>query len=202
MGAIAGIFDAYEVETGRSRLKGKIGEQIASPLLTIIDNPWLEGGFATVPFDGEGVPTKYKEVVKNGVLQTFLYGLCMADKHGCDSTGNGSGMQEAEIFNFYVQKGALPPETLLRELDNGVYIDKINGLRVGLNTVTGDFSAAAEGFEVKNGKIGRPLKQFTFSGNIYRLLKDIRAVGNDLTFYCSPFGSPSILADNITVVNS
>ena len=73
----------------------------------------------------------------------------MADKHGCDSTGNGSGMQEAEIFNFIVQKGALPPETLLRELDNGVYIDKINGLRVGLNTVTGDFSAAAEGFEVK-----------------------------------------------------
>ncbi len=202
LGAIAGIFDAYEVETGRSRLKGKIGEQIASPLLTIIDNPWLEGGFATVPFDGEGMPTKYKEVVKNGVLQTFLYGLCMADKHGCDSTGNGSGMQEAEIFNFYVQKGALPPETLLRELDNGVYIDKINGLRVGLNTVTGDFSAAAEGFEVKNGKIGRPLKQFTFAGNIYRLLKDIRAVGSDLTFYCSPFGSPSILADNITVVNS
>ena len=51
LGAIAGIFDAYEVETGRSRLKGKIGEQIASPLLTIIDNPWLEGGFATAPFD-------------------------------------------------------------------------------------------------------------------------------------------------------
>lgn len=202
LGEMADIFDAYEVDCGKSQLKGKIGEQIASSLVTIVDDPWLVGGFATEAFDGDGVPTKYKEVVKGGVLQTFLYGLSMADKHQCASTGNGSGAQGAKIFNFYLKNGETSFSELLALAENGVFIDKIKGLGVGFNAVTGDVSAAAEGFVIEKGKVTKPLKQFTFSCNIYQLLKDIRAIGNDLEFYCSQVGSPSVLVDNVTIVNS
>lgn len=199
--AIKSIFDAYFVETGQSQLKGKVGKQIASEKLTLVDDPWLEGGFGTVPFDGEGVPSQYKDVIKNGVLKTFLYGLCMADKHKCKTTGNGTGSQAAQTFNFYIENGKLSPEELLKELGNGVYIDKIIGLAPAVNWVTGDVSAAAEGYLVQDGKLGKALNQFTFSCNLYQLLKDIREIGNDLSFYCSPVGSPSVLVDNITVAS-
>lgn len=197
--AIKSIFDAYQIDTGRSKLKDKIGELVASPKLSLIDNPWLDGGYKTSSFDSEGVPTRCKDVIRNGVLQTYLYGQCMADKHHCETTGNGTGGMSAQTFNFYIENGSLSLDELLKELNNGVYIDKISGLRVAMNIVTGDVSASAEGYLVENGQITKPLNQFTFACNIYEMLKDIRELGNDLIFYCSPHGSPSVLVDNIMI---
>ncbi len=202
LGSIYGMFSSYAVDTGKSKLAGKIGELIASPKVSIIDDPWLENGFATSPFDSEGVPTQYKELVKDGVLQGFLYGLSMAHKYKTKSTGNGTGGLGSRVFNFYLKNGTCPPEELLHKLGTGVYIDKLNGLSGSISLVSGNFSMGAEGYRVKNGKLGRYLNQFTISGNIYEVLKDIEEVGNDLDFDSSPLGSPSVLVKNITIANN
>lgn len=175
---------------------------MASPLVSIVDDPWLEGGLATVSFDGEGVPTKYKELVSDGVLQGFVYGLALADKHKTVTTGNGGGGLHPMFFNLYLKNGMSSPEELLQKLEDGVYIDKLNGLGAGMNVVSGDFSIGAEGFEVVGGKIGRALNQFTIAGNIYDFLQDIEAVGNDLDLSQRSVASPSLLVKNLTAAGS
>lgn len=202
LGNISSMFSSYSVDTGKSKLKDKIGEKIANEKVTIIDNPWLENGYKTMAFDGEGVPTQYKEIVKNGVLQTFLYGLSMANKYKTSSTGNGTGGLGTKVFNFYLENGDCPKDELLNKLGNGVYIDKLNGLNGGISIVSGDFSMGAEGFLVEKGKITKALSQFTVSGNIYQLLNDVEELGNDLDFDQSPLGSPSVLINNITIANN
>ena len=87
--AIQAVFSSYHLDIGATKFKGKIGEKVASSLVTIIDNPWLEGGLSTASFDGDGVPTQYKELLKDGVLQGFVYGLALADKHKVQTTEIG-----------------------------------------------------------------------------------------------------------------
>jgi len=197
--AIQPIFSSYSLDTGATKLKDRIGEQVASSLVTVTDNPWLDGGLATTAFDGDGVPTRPKDLVKNGILQGFVYGLALADKHKTRTTGNGGGGLRPMFFNLYIQNGETGRDEMFRQLENGIYIDKLNGLSAGLSIASGDFSVGAEGFLIENGKPVKALNQFTVSGNIYRLLQDIKAVGCDLDLTRSSVGAPSLLAENLTI---
>lgn len=197
--SIAPIFSSYSVDRGYSKLRDKLGNIIASSKVTILDNPHLEGGYATTSFDGDGVPTQDKVVVNEGRLETFLYNLSMAHKFNTESTGNGTGGLGTRTFNFYLSNGDKSMEDLLRILDNGVYINGFNGLHAGLNIISGDFSLGADGFLVSNGKLSKALQQFTVSGNIYELLKNIVEVGDDLEFYGKSVGSPSIIVAGLTL---
>ena len=199
LSAIAPIFSAFEADNKRSKLAGKVGEIVASELVTIVDDPLLENGLGTMAFDYEGVPAKRKEVVKNGKLETLLHNLSTADKHGVETTANGSGGLGTKVFNFYVQKGEISKEELLKQVDGGIYITGFNGLFCGINRISGDFSVGAEGIKIENGKLSRPLEQFTVSGNIYRLLQDVCGVADDLDFYCSKFGSPTVAVNGLTI---
>ena len=187
------------MDAGITKLKGKIGEKVASDIVTIVDNPWLEGGLATAAFDNEGVPTLYKELVKDGVLKKFVYGMALADKHKIQTTGNGSGGLYPIFFNLYIKNGNSSKEELLKHLGNGVYIDILNGLRVGCNVTSGEFSLGAEGFAVENGKLTKALNQFTIAGNIFDLLQNIEMLGNDLDLSKSSCGAPSLLVKNLVV---
>lgn len=199
LGAMKSVFDAYMADIGKSKYQGKIGELVAAPEVNIIDDPWLEGGYNTSAFDGEGVPTKYKKVIENGVLKTFLCGMCMAHKYGIESTGNGTGGLSSCSFNFYLEAGKMPKYEVLSAVGKSVYINKLNGTRTGVNITSGDFSIGAEGFMIEDGKLTKALKQFTVSGNVYEVLKDIKYIGNDLEFYLSDKGSPTVGVDNITI---
>ena len=103
------------------------------------------------------------------------------------------------FFNLYIQNGTTSPDEMFGQLGNGVYIDRLNGLGAGLSVASGDFSVGAEGFLIENGKKTKALNQFTVSGNIYQLLQDISAVGNDLDMARSSVASPSLLVANLTV---
>ena len=102
-------------------------------------------------------------------------------------------------FNLYLENGKTSFEDLLGKLDNGILITGFSGLHSGLNSISGDFSLATEGFLVENGKITKSLNQITAAGNFFELLKDIECIGNDLKFNLSSVGSPSILVKNISV---
>ena len=84
------------------------------------------------------------------------------------------------FFNLYIKNGNSSKEELLKHLGNGVYIDILNGLRVGCNVTSGEFSLGAEGFAVENGNLTKALNQFTIAGNIFDLLQNIEMLGNDL----------------------
>ncbi|MDR1694329.1 MAG: TldD/PmbA family protein [Lactobacillaceae bacterium] len=200
--SISSIFSIYSIDKGYSKLQDKVGKKVAGRKLTILDNPHLKGGLATVSFDNEGYPTISKEVIKNGMLKTFLYNLSLAHKYGTKSTGNGAGGLHTRVFNFYVEKGYVTRKELLKILGEGVYIDGLNGIHAGIDIVSGDFSLGAEGFLVEGGKIAKPLNQFTISGNVYELLNNVEEIANDLEFKGSNVGSPSVLVDNITIASN
>lgn len=196
---IAEAISAKMIDSKYSKFVGKIGQQVASKAFTLIEDPFLEGGIGTKAFDGEGYPTSYKEVIKNGVLQTYFHNLKTAYKDNVKPTGNGSGGDSTMVSNLYLQPGKTSYDELISELGEGILIDKLSGVHVGFSLISGDFSFVGEGFEVKNGKIGRALSNFTVSGNFYQMLKDIRQIGSDLDFDLSRIGAPSVIVDNLTI---
>lgn len=204
LGAMSGIFSGEAVQKGVSKLKDKIGEVVANSIVTITDNPHLKDGYGSAPFDAEGVPTQCKHLIENGVLKTYLHNLKTAKKDNIKTTGNAAkggykGTMGISTFNLYLEKGNLSFQELLDKLQNGVLITGFSGLHSGLNSISGDFSLATEGFLIENGAITKPLNQVTSAGNFFDLLKNIEYIGTDLKFNLSGVGSPSLLIKNISI---
>lgn len=200
----AGTFSADAAQKGLSLLKGKEGEMIASPIVTIVDDPLMDGGLASAPFDDEGVATFTKELVHEGKLNTLLHNLKTAHKQGVKSTGNGFKASYASSVNvsesnLYLRAGEKSFQDLIKEINEGVIITDLEGLHSGANTVSGDFSLAAKGFYVENGKKTFPVEQITLAGNYFDLLKNIVAIGNDLKFPMSNVGSPSVIVTGLSI---
>lgn len=200
----ASTFSGDAAQKGLSLLKGKEGDMIASPIVTIVDDPLMECGLASAPFDDEGVATFTKELVYEGKLNTLLHNLKTAHKQGVKSTGNGFKASYASSVNvsesnLYLRKGEKSFEDLMKEINEGVIITDLAGLHSGANTVSGDFSLAAKGFYVENGKKTFPVEQITLAGNYFDLLKNIVAVGNDLKFPMSNVGSPSVIVTGLSI---
>ena len=208
LSAFSPIFSAKNAQKGLSRLAGKEGESIASPLVTIVDDPMREGSPIKTPFDGEGVATARREVVKDGILTTLLYDLSTAKKAGVASTGNGQKASYAAPvsiapYQFSIQPKNKSREELLALAKDGIFVTGCKGFHAGADAVTGDFSIESYGFKIRDGKQAEPIKSFTISGNVFELLKEIGAVGNTM-FWGMPsgftaFGSPDIFLPSVSV---
>ena len=200
----ADVFSGEAAQRGLSLLKGKENQIIASEVVTIIDDPLLDKGLSSTPFDDEGVATFKKELVSNGILKTLLHNLKTANKDKVISTGNGfkasySSPVSVEPTNLYIKKGDLSLESLMENINEGIVITDFAGLHSGANSITGDFSLAAKGFHVKNGKREYPVEQITVAGNFFDLLKNIKLIGNDLKFPISSIGSPSVIVEGLSI---
>lgn len=204
LGTFVSAFSAEVAQKGRSILKDKVGATIAAPTVTIIDDPFYEDGLSSRQFDGEGVASKTCTVVEQGQLNTLLHNRKTARKAGVETTGHAykpsyKGTLGVAPSNFYVVAGERNQEQIIADQSEAVLITKLSGLHSGADTVSGDFSVAASGFYVKDGKIDAPVKQMTIAGNFFKLLQEIEEVGSDL--YVSPggIGSPSLLVKELAV---
>ncbi len=205
--AFTGVFSAESVQKDLSLLKGKLNQKVASEKFTLVDDPFMEDGLASKSFDGEGVACKYKKVIDKGVLKTYFHNLKTAKKDKIETTGNASkGSYKSSIdiapSNFYVEKGERSLEEIISGMDSGIMITELQGLHSGLNSISGDFSLAALGFEIKGGKIERPVEQITVAGNYFQMLKDIEEVGSDIKFGLpgeSYIGSPSLMVKKLAI---
>jgi PmbA protein len=165
-----------------SYLLDREGSEVASPLVTVVDDPLIPRGAGSRPYDGDGLAARKNVVVENGVLRTYLFDTYSARKlgrqsNGCAGRGVG-GAPHVTTSNFVLQKGATPAAELLRGVSRGLYVTEMMGF--GFNAVTGDFSRGAGGFLVENGQLGRPVSEITVSANFDQLLRSIDAVGEDL----------------------
>lgn len=205
LGAMSNIFSAEAVQKNISKLKGKLNDSVASSIVTLVDDPFLKDGLANSSFDDEGVPTSYKKIIQDGVLKTYLYNLKTAYKDGVSSTGNGvkgsyKGTVGISSFNLYIKPSSKSFDKMIENIKEGIFITDFAGLHSGLNTISGDFSLAGEGFYIKDGKIDKPLNQITISGNFFGLLKNIKDIASDIKFSFSSVGSPSIMVEGLKVV--
>ena len=198
-------FFAENAQKGLSLLKGKTGEVIAADCITITDTPFFASNPMKIAFDGEGVPTKEKNVIEKGVLKTLLYNLTSAEKDGVETTGNASRSAASigtRAYSFYINPGELTRDELFAKAGNGIYVTEMKGFHAGANAVTGDFSIESAGFLIEDGKIGAPIKSFTVAGNFFELLKQISAIDNVLEMKSPGFsqiGSPDVLVPDMSV---
>jgi len=184
--AIGHGLEADLVQSGISVYRGKLGEQVASPLVTVIDDatiPYARGSF---PFDSEGSPGQKTVLVENGILTGYLYDRLTAMKEGCSSTGNGRresyhAKPIVRMTNTLIAPGTTPPEEIVRSVASGLFVKKMGGGQV--NTVTGDFMfEVSEGYLIENGSVAEPVRGATLTGNGPEVLKKILMVGSDLGF--------------------
>ena len=201
MKAYIGHADAEEVQKHSSLFIDKVGQKIASSKVTIEDKPLQKNVFARW-FDDEGVATYNKPIIKNGVLQTYLYNLTTAAKAGVQSTGNGYGGGSKKGIStafLSLKPGKKSQEELFQEVGNGVFITDVSGLHAGLNPQSGNFSLQSTGFMIENGKKGKPLDLITVSGNLLEVFKDVVEVGNDVTVSPSGVSAESVLIKKLAV---
>jgi PmbA protein len=174
-----------------SFLLDSLGKQIASPLLNIYEDPFIKKGLASSPFDNEGVATKARQLVKDGVLQGYVLSSYSARKLGMKTTGNAGGNH-----NLLIQPGANDFAGLLKQMGTGLVVTELLGH--GMNMVTGDYSRGAAGFWVENGVIVHPVEEITIASNMVDMLRMITAIGNDVLVQGSKQVG-SILIERMTV---
>ncbi len=204
----AGIFSSEAAQKGLSKLADKEGQVIASPMVTLVDDPFHKDNPMPINFDAEGCPTKTKNVIEAGVLKTLLYNLKTAAVAGKETTGNASKAKYSSSvvvrpFTMYLAGGELTEEELLQKAGNGVYINSLSGLHAGADPISGDFSLQSAGFLIENGVKTTAVKSFTVAGNFYELLKNITAVANNTqlpsAMGITAFGGPSVLVENLSI---
>lgn len=188
---LSSAISGYALYKGASFLIGKLGTQIGSSAITVIDDPTIPGALGSKPFDGEGLPTRKKIIVEDGKLQSYLLDSYSGRKLRMRSTGNASrsvgeppGVSPA---NFYLVPGKHSPEEIIGSVRKGFYVTELIGF--GVNMVTGDYSRGAAGLWIENGELTHAVEEVTIAGNLKDMFQNIEMVGNDLEMrgrICSP----------------
>lgn len=204
--ASAWIGEMLEAFSGEAHLKrtswltGRLGEDVAAGLVTLVDDGRLPRAVGSEPFDGEGMPTRRNVLIERGRFATILYDHYHARRCGTRSTGSAvrgySSTPGIGSHNLYVEAGDESPEAILARVDRGFYMDDQGSY--GFNSTTGDYSFQAQGFWIERGAKAFPVEGVTVASNSLEMLRNVTAVGSDLRFLGS-VASPTLLIAGMTV---
>jgi PmbA protein len=199
---MASGFSAESVQKKRSLFIGKLGSDVASTVITVLDDGLRESGLGTAPCDDETVPMQRKTIIDKGRLSLFLYNTYTANKDKTVSTGNGmrggfKGLPGVGLTNLYIEPGLESPDALIASIGNGLYVTEVMGMHTA-NPISGDFSVGATGFWIEKGKKAYPVREIAIAGNILDLMKHVDAVGSDLRF-SGRIGSPSLRIKELSI---
>ena len=203
VGTLAGCIMGSAVWRKATYLIDREGTEVASPLLTIVDDPLLARAPGSRPFDGEGLLSRKNTIVDKGVLKTFLCDSYSARKLNRRSTGSATrgsgGGVGVSTSNFVCQPGTMSNEDIVGQTERGLYVTEMMGF--GFNAITGDFSRGAAGFWIENGKFSHPVSEVTISLNLDDLLKRIDMVGRDLDWRSSTV-APTLRVSAMTIAGT
>ena len=174
--------------------------EVASPLLTIVDDATLTNRLGTRPFDGEGVATRRNPLIEHGVFRGFLFDSYNARRLDAASTGSAwrsvGGLPQIGSGNLSIEAGDIAPEEIIADVDDGLYLTTLMGF--GINYTTGDFSRGAAGIWIRNGELAEPVQEINVSGNLLEMFQRIDAVGNDAQWFGAT-SAPTIRMSRMTI---
>jgi PmbA protein len=175
VGHLTGAMTGSSIARGASFLLGKLGERIFAEGVTIRDDPHRPRGLRSKPFDGEGLPTRPRDLVEDGRLTTWLLETASARQLQMEPTGHASrgasGSPHASATNVDLMPGSLSKEELIRDIRRGVYVTELIGQ--GVNSITGDYSRGASGFIIEDGEIGPAVAEITIAGNLLDMFRQM-----------------------------
>ncbi|WP_457680463.1 TldD/PmbA family protein [Thermovibrio sp.] len=185
--AVGHGLEADLANQGLSVYAGKVGQKVASELITVIDDGTIKGMYGSSGYDDEGTPTAKNILIENGVLKGYMSDILESMKRGNTlPTGNGRRQSYAHVpiprmTNTYIAPGKTEPKEIIEDTKEGILVVKMGGGQV--NTVNGDFVfEVSEAYMIENGQITYPIRGASLIGNGPQVLKEIDAVGNDLGF--------------------
>lgn len=199
VGHLAGAINGPAIARRASFLVGREGAQLFPAGITIVDDPHRARALRSRPFDGEGLPTRRRELVADGRLTGWLLDCASARQLGLAPTGHaargGSGIPMVSTSNVHLAAGSASVAELIGDIAEGVYVTELIGQ--GVNMVTGDYSRGAAGFRIERGEIARPIAEFTIAGTLPEMFAQL-SVANDLEWH-RMVNVPTIRIDGMTV---
>jgi len=202
LGHLSGAISGPSIARGTSFLKDRMGQPVFPRGITIVDDPHMKRGRRSAPFDGEGVGTRKRDIVADGVLQTWLLDLASARQLKLETTGHArrgtSGPPGPGPANLYLAPGVLTAPELIGAVTNGFYVTELMGM--GVNGVTGDYSRGAAGFWIENGALTFPVSEVTIAGNLKDMFRNLTPA-SDLEFRTG-IDAPTVQIDGMTVAGA
>lgn len=196
LGVFASMLSSEAVQKGKSLLKGRIGQQVLGPAINIIDDALMPDASGLRPMDDEGVPVRRNVLIKEGVLESYLYNTHTAARDGRKSTGNavrGGHMTPPSVgaLSLFISGHTYTVAELLARMGSGLLVTDVMGMHTA-DAISGDFSVGASGLWIEGGRVAHPVKEAVISGNLLDFFGAVAGLGDDLRFY-GRLGSPSIL---------
>jgi PmbA protein len=207
LGILGWTLSGEAVLKGRSFFAERLGDEVASPVLTLVDDPTDIRAFTATDTDGEGLATRRNELIEAGRLQMFVHNAYTGRRAGVPSTGSAvrSGFKSTPGVGtqaLALVPGTSTPAELIAGIDDGLLVQDVSGLHSGVNPVSGDFSTGAEGLRIRNGEVAEPVREFTVASTLQKMLKDVRAVGDDLEWLPMSAAGVTLVIDDLTVSGS
>ena len=203
LGVVAGTLNGESVLKGRSPFADRLGEQIASPLLTLVDDATDPRSLGADTHDGEGLATRRTTLIEGGVLRGFLHNSVTGRRAGVPSTASAvRGFRSTPAVGaqaLAVAPGAATLDELVAGVDHGVLVQSMSGLHSGVNPVSGDFSVGVEGLMLRHGDRAEPIREATVASTLQRLLLDVSAVGGEIEWTPGGTGAVAVVIPGVTL---
>ncbi len=191
---------------GYSLFADRIGEQVASPQFSLVDDPTDTRAFSASETDGEGLASRRNVLIDDGRLAMFVHNAYTARRAGTRPTGSAvrsySSVPGVGTRALQLQPGTKSQDELISTIDNGVLIQVVAGIHSGVNPVSGDFSTGAEGLRIRNGAVAEPLREITIASTLQKMLSDVEAVGNDVDWLPMSAAGVSLVIGDVTMSGS
>ena len=204
IGIIGSTLSGEAVLKGRSPFADRLGDEVGSPMVTLVDDATNPLAYTASATDGEGLASRRNALINDGVLQMFVHNAYTGRWAGAASTGSAvrGGFKSTPGVGcraLSLAPGELDQPALLRQVGDGVLISSVIGLHSGVNPVSGDFSSGAEGLRITGGELGAPLREFTIASTLQRMLRDVEAVGNDVDWLPMSAAGVSLVLGDVTI---
>ena len=199
VGHLSSAINGAAIARGTSFLKDNLGQKIFASGIEIIDDPLRKRGLGSHPFDAEGVAPERRALVKDGVLTTWILDCASARELGLKTTGHAqrgvSSTPSPGASNLHLAPGAITPEQMIKDIEDGFYITDLIGM--GVNLVTGDYSRGASGFWIEKGELTYPVSEVTIAGHLNEIFASLTPA-NDLKFRYRT-NAPTVRVEGLTV---
>ena len=206
LGLIGSTLSGEAVLKGRSLFGDRLGEMVAAPCFTLIDDATNPLAYSSSETDGEGLASRRNLLIDGGALQQFVHNTYTARRAGTTSTANAvrgfASTPGVGCRALSLAPGTMLQPELLADVGDGVLISSVSGLHSGVNPVSGDFSTGAEGLSIAGGVLGQPLREFTIASTLQRMLADVVAVGADIEWLPMRAAGVSLVVRDVTVSGS
>jgi PmbA protein len=204
LGVLSSTLSGEAVLKGRSLFANRVGEAVASPLFTLVDDPTNPLAYTATEVDGEGLAARRNVLIENGVLQGFVHSTYTGRRSGGRSTGNAvrggyKSVPGTGCLALAMSPGTKTQAELVQGVDDGVLVQMVQGLHSGVNPVSGDFSTGAEGLLISGGQLGAPVREFTIASTLQRMLLDMVEVGGDVEWLPMRASGMSLVISDVTM---